>query len=217
MQLYGALASPYVSRVVLTARWKGIELPISPTPGGGIRSPEYQLINPIGKIPALEVDGQYLAESVVICEYLEDLHRGIPLLPQDAFARARVRLLIRVADLYILPHVSVLFRNLNPATRNATDVAAAKALIDKGVGDLEKFLGDGPWVAGSERTLADAVLVPSFWFLFALMPMVGLGDLFGAHPKLTRWWQLVEADETAKALHHEFYTSFMAFAKARAS
>lgn len=215
MKLYGALASPYVSRVVLTARWKGIDLPIAPTPGGGIRSPEYQAINPIGKIPALDVDGQHLAESVVICEYLEDLQRGTPLLPQDAMARARVRLLIRIADLYVLPHAGAIFRNLNPAKRNADEIAAAQAGIAKGIGDLEKFMGAGPWAFGTERSLADAVLVPSFWFLFALLPMVGIGNLFADHPKLTRWWSHVEADATASALYQEFITSFMAFAKAR--
>ena len=55
MKLYGALASPYVARVVMCARLKGIDLPLESAPGG-MGSDEYKQINPIGKIPSLAVD-----------------------------------------------------------------------------------------------------------------------------------------------------------------
>ena len=72
MQLYGALGSHYVARVVLYARLKGIDLqPVLPE--GGIKSPAFLARNPLGKMPVLELDGVCTPESAVICALLEDL------------------------------------------------------------------------------------------------------------------------------------------------
>ncbi len=75
MKLYGALASPYVARVVLVARYKQLELPVE-MPAGGLKSPEYLAMNPFGKMPTLEHGERHVIESEVICEYLEELHPG---------------------------------------------------------------------------------------------------------------------------------------------
>ena len=80
MKLYGSLASPYVGRVVLFARLKGLALEPQ-MPEGGIKSAEYLAKNPMGKMPVLELDGVAIPESEVICELLEDLHPGTGGLP----------------------------------------------------------------------------------------------------------------------------------------
>ena len=81
MKLYGSLVSPYVARVVLAARAKGLDLAPEAPPGGGIKSPEYLAINPMGKMPALEDGGQCIAESAVILEYLDEAYPQTPLMP----------------------------------------------------------------------------------------------------------------------------------------
>ena len=90
MKLLGAIASPYVTRVLMFARLKGIDLVREEVPGGGSpRSDEYRALNPIGKIPSLMTDdGLCLAESEVICEYLEDLHPEPSGFPADPLGRA---------------------------------------------------------------------------------------------------------------------------------
>ena len=59
MKLIGAIASPYVTRVVMFARLKGVDLPLESPPGGTPRSDEYLAMTPIGKIPSLEVDEKF--------------------------------------------------------------------------------------------------------------------------------------------------------------
>ncbi len=55
---------------------------------GGSRTPEYLAKNPVGKIPALELeDGTILSESGAILFYLAE---GTPYLPDDRVGRAQV-------------------------------------------------------------------------------------------------------------------------------
>ena len=55
----------------------------------------------MGKVPIVEVDGDSLAESQVICEYLEDAYPQVPLYPKDPLAKARARELITVIELHL--------------------------------------------------------------------------------------------------------------------
>ena len=80
---------------MLAARWKGMALAPEAPPGGGIKSPEYLRMNPMGKMPTLEDDGRYLAESMIILEYLDDAQPAKSLLPGNAMDRAQSRLLDR--------------------------------------------------------------------------------------------------------------------------
>ena len=118
MQLYGFLASPYVARTLLASRWKGCGLELTPPHGGNLKSAGYLAINPLGKMPALEDGGRCLAESTVICEYIDETQPGRKLLPEAAMDRAQARLVARMIDIYVVPNVGGLFRNANPATRN---------------------------------------------------------------------------------------------------
>ncbi len=52
---------------------------------------EYLRINPQGLMPALEMDGQVVAQSMAIIELLEELHPEPSVLPRDPIARAEVR------------------------------------------------------------------------------------------------------------------------------
>lgn len=61
--------------------------------GGEQLSNEFRVINPIQKIPALQIDGVTLVESLSILSYLEETRPQKALLPLDAVKRAKVCLL----------------------------------------------------------------------------------------------------------------------------
>ena len=124
MKLYGSIGSPYVARVVMCARAKGLDLEPE-MPEGGLKSAQYLSMNPLGKMPVLDVDGVGISESEVICEYLEDAFPERTLRPANPLDRARARLISRTFDLYVMSQTSALFRQLNPAARNQADVDAA--------------------------------------------------------------------------------------------
>ena len=59
--------------------------------GGEQKKAEYLAINPSQMVPALQIDGHVLGQSIAIIEYLEDTRPTHSLLPKDPFLRARVR------------------------------------------------------------------------------------------------------------------------------
>ena len=99
-RLYGFSLSNYYNLVKLTLLEKGLpfeEVPVFPPP-----KPEFLQKSPLGKIPCLEIEaGRYLSESQVILDYLEDTHPEPALYPEDPYARAKVRELMRVMELYL--------------------------------------------------------------------------------------------------------------------
>lgn len=60
--------------------------------------PEYLKINPKGVVPTLVHDGQPIAESNIIIEYVDDAFPGPALKPKDALALARMREFLKLTD-----------------------------------------------------------------------------------------------------------------------
>lgn len=192
MKVYGGILSPFVMRVVLVARAKGHELQAE-MPEGGIKSEAYMRLNPMGKMPTF-ADGDWtLPESLVIAEYLDETLPGPSIIGTEARERAHVRLLAMTADQYVGGNMQPIF-----AARNNPDgVPAAVQKLAQGLNALEKLRDAGHSHAAANRfTLADAVIVPLFFFLDA-MPVPGLKELIGAHPGLAAYWERVKADPLA--------------------
>jgi len=208
MKIYGALASPFVARAVLFARLKGIDLEVVPARPG---SEEYKAINPIGKIPALETDnGEWIAESEVICEYLEDLHPEPSGLPATPIARAQSRMISRVVDLYLSPAAAKFARQVNPEKRDAAVVAKATAELEKSFAYLAHFMGDEPFAAGDKPTLGDCTL--AFYMrmvqilVFANFPEIS--DPTVSNPRLKIWWDAIQSHEVCKPLVDDYAEAF---------
>lgn len=91
MILYSAPASPFGRMVKLTAHCLGqidgisVRATNTSDPDDGIND-----VNPLGKIPAMVVDGQTLYDSRVIVEYLDMLAGGGHVIPADGVARFEV-------------------------------------------------------------------------------------------------------------------------------
>lgn len=169
LKFYQSNLSPYAARVRILAHAKGLRLECMLPPGGGLKSPEFLAINPLGKIPCLSHDGAVLPESEIICEYLEDAFPTPTLRPVDPQVRARVRLLSRMGDLYIAPHLSKLFGQFNAKTRDAVTIGEAFAGIDTALGQVAHFL-DGPdYAVGGRLSLADCTLAPLLFMIDAFL------------------------------------------------
>jgi glutathione S-transferase len=212
MKLYGAIASPYVARVVMYAKIKGIDLPLSEAAGGNIKSPEYLKLNPIGKMPTLDVDGKGIGESSIICEYLDDVYPQKPGLPADPYDRARSRLIARIVDLYIAQHIGPLFRQMNPATRDQAAVETLGKELTKTYGYAEHAMGSGPFCVGATPTLGDCALGTTTMMLRKALAAgnFGLTDPT-ASGRLATWWKAMQGNADCNAVLEDYSKAFDAF------
>jgi glutathione S-transferase len=213
MKIYGALASPYVARVAMFADLKGIDLPMEPAPGG-MGSDEYKQFNPTGKIPSLEVDGRCIAESTVICEYLESRFPEPRLLPADPFAQAQTRMIARMTDLYVAPHNSPLSRMRKPADRDQTVIDRQAAEFATGFGYIERCMGPGPFAVADAPTLGDCALAPFIGMLkrTVFANFAEVHDPTTGGGRLADWWGALQGHDLCArsiAAYDEALESFL--------
>jgi glutathione S-transferase len=88
--------SPYVFSAFVGLKEKGVpfEMRLIDVYSDEQSRPEYQRQTITGRVPALEHDGFWVAESSAIVEYVDEVFEGPPLLPRDAKERARARQLM---------------------------------------------------------------------------------------------------------------------------
>ena len=169
MKLYGYFRSSAAFRVRIALHLK--QLPYDGAfihlRRGDQSQPEFLAVNPQGLVPALEIDGERLIQSLPIIEYLDETHPEPPLLPPDAAGRARVRALAAIVacDIHPINNLRVL-RYLHRDLGHDEDAIAAwyNHWIDSGFRAFEQLVsGDrrtGAFCHGDRPTLADIALVP---------------------------------------------------------
>lgn len=217
MKLYGAIASPYVARVIMYAKIKGIDLPLMEAPGG-IKSPEYLKLNPIGKMPTLDVDGKGIGESTIICDYLEDVYPQKSGLPADPYDRARSRLIARIVDLYIAQHIGPLFRQMNPAARDQAVIETASKDIAKTFGYAEHAMGSGPFCVGATPTLGDCALSATTMMMKKIFAAGNFGITDPTDSgRLSVWWKAMEGNAHCGPVLQDYGNAFDAFMKKMAA
>jgi len=146
---------------------KGITIPAEQVDimGGANRRAPYNDKNPGGQMPALELDnGLVLAETVAICEYLEDKNPNPPLIGRTSEEKAETRMWTRRVELKISNPMVDAFR-FGPGLAMFKDrmrtiphaAADLKALADEGFAWLDGLLGSKQWICGNRFTLADIV------------------------------------------------------------
>jgi glutathione S-transferase len=114
----------------------------------------FREINPKGKVPALEVDGEVLTEGPAILQFLGDRAANDRLAPVGGtMARARVNELLNFTGTELHIAFGPLF---NPAATDAQKEAARQAVATK-LHWLEDRLADGrAYLTGPDFTIADA-------------------------------------------------------------
>lgn len=135
--------------------------------GGEQLKPEYRAVNPSGLVPALQDGEATITQSLAILEYLDETHPMVPLMPQDALGRARVRALALAIACDIHPINNL--RVLRYLVKEAGFTEEAKSAwyvhwIREGFNALETQLAASPatgrFCHGDLPTIADIMLVP---------------------------------------------------------
>jgi ganglioside-induced differentiation-associated protein 1 len=185
--------------------------------------PKYLKLNPKGLVPTLVHNGNAIAESTLICEYLDETFPEPPLAPKDPAQRARMRLWSKFVDEGLFEGVTeisfsamfrermqampedirqIRFRNIGDSRRRdrfmstymlgvqSPYVLHAVGAYERAFKLMEETLAEGgPWLLGSQVTLADIAMMP----FVARLSYLGLLDVWtGQRPHIKAWWERVQ-------------------------
>ncbi len=196
MKLYTGDLSPYSAKVRMQIYAMGItdiefELPASFYLG---KLAEH---SPIGRIPVLETDQGIIPESEVIAEYLDDLYPKQSMAGTTPSERANVRLISRIADIYLMNNIFMVLPQINRKTR----VDAIKDLlinqVTRGMGALERHINTTGFAASEHLTRADCTLVPALWLCQNTVPMLDTANPIEVTQHVAAYWERIRTNEHA--------------------
>lgn len=160
LKLHGFNASNYVNMVLFSLLEKGVDFEFVthyPT-----QEPDFLAINPIGKVPVLETEHGFLCETQVILEYIDQVAGGPALFPSEPFARAQVKQLMHMIELYLeLPARRCYGEAFFGGKVSDDTKAEVREALLKGVRALAGKTSFAPYLFGDDLTAADAMLLYS--------------------------------------------------------
>jgi len=156
------IGAPYEKRPTLLAK-------------GEHKTEAYLKINPRGKVPALDVDGQVLTENTAILTYLAKRFPEKKLLPGDPLEEARCISLMTWFSNSVHPPYTHYIRPERFADGEAAQAAVkemAKKTFMAQCGEIDSTLAGRQWIMGGQHTVADGyALVFYGWGVRAKFPM----------------------------------------------
>ncbi|NVB37806.1 glutathione S-transferase family protein [Pseudenhygromyxa sp. WMMC2535] len=210
MRLYDNNWAPSPRRVRIFLAEKDLEVELVPVDlgeGGQFAEP-FASRNPFQAVPVLELeDGRNIAESQAICRYLEHRFPTPPLMGRDAVEVAQIEMWTRRVEIDGYLQVAAALRHSHPAfagravpgVREGFEqipalVDLSKQVFARMIDCVESQLGEHPFVAGENFSVADIVLLVTLDFAKGGKRM----DL--TLPEHTaRWYEEISARPSASA------------------
>ncbi|MEM7216929.1 MAG: glutathione S-transferase family protein [Pseudomonadota bacterium] len=206
MKLYDVTQAPNPRRVRIFIAEKGIDVELVQVDmmGGEHKRAEYLRKHPSGKIPVLETDdGQYIAETVAICRYLEALHPEPNLLGATPYELGRVEMFNRILEFELWREIGTSWVNgpvvAKLAAGRFTQLPQARTLSDAATrrfyARLDNELAEREWMAGERYTIADITALTAIDFATTLVDLKPAEEL----ERLWAWHARVSARPSAGA------------------
>lgn len=191
MKIYGFPLSPFVRKVLVAVKEKGLEAEVVPS-NPSHPDEEFAAVSPFHKIPAFR-DGDFtIADSTAIVTYLDAKYPDPALLPASPEARARAVWFEEVADTVFIPAAApiVLNRFLRPQIFGVegieSDAAAAEEAVKRPLAYLEGAVGDC-WLDDA-FTVGDIALASPI----RTLGYAGWELDSAAYPRLSAWYGRVQ-------------------------
>jgi glutathione S-transferase len=187
-------------RIFLAEKGISIERREVDAAGGANATPDFLRLNPLGKLPVLELDdGTAIAESLAICRYLEALNPDPPLMGRTAREVADIEMWTLRMDHELSQMIALAFIQSSDFYRGRIEQIPEVASWARGraletMNWLNHELSGRRHIAGEDYTIADIVAQSAF----VLGKAVGL-RIPPDMTNLSRWFTEVTARPTARA------------------
>lgn len=204
MLLFDAPApAPNPRRVRIYLAEKGLKIPTRQLSirDGEQRSAEYLAVNPLGQIPALQLDdGEVITESLSICRFIEALNPEPPLFGKGPKGQAEVDMWCRRVEFRLGNPIAMVWMHTHPFTARIVQPQytefgeSNRPRVAAAFGYFDTILADRPYLAGRDFSIAD----------IALLTMVDFASFVGVPPAkeltgLAGWHERVSARPSAAA------------------
>jgi glutathione S-transferase len=164
LKLYGAALSPFVRKTRIFMQEKNI--PFEAIHVDPNNPPEdFAKLNPLKRIPVLQHGDRVLADSAVICRYLESLFPETPLYPTDPWEQARCTWFEKFADYELgVSCTFSVFRNrvIMPLIGRPCDEDKVQKALDSTIPPLfaylDQELNGKEFLVGEHMTIADIAI-----------------------------------------------------------
>ena len=192
LKLISFTLCPYVQRAMIVLNEKNIPFDIeyidlSEPP------PWFYDVSPLEKVPVLLVDDEPLFESMVICEYLDEITEG-SLYPDDAFKRATNRAWIEFGSDILSTTFEFYTTEDGKRFKNLTNTLMDRFEV------LEDEISDGTYFNGEEFSMVDAVYAPVFRYHNRIAQYKDYG-FFEDAPRIKAWGdKLLERSSVIKSV-----------------
>lgn len=202
IKLYGLRMSNYYSLTKALLIEKSLDFEEVKRPPS--QEEDFLRLSPMGKMPAIEVNGVYLSESIAIASYLEHLQPEPALLPGDAMPAAKVMELV----CHLKLDIELVARRLLPEVLFKQPVSdetksAVKADLAKGMKAVERLFVGAPYAAGDQLTLADFYTFYCFGMASGMVKAIYNEDLLEGHPKIQKVLVLMADHPSVKQVETE--------------
>ncbi len=189
--VHGMIGSPFVRSVLVALEEKGLPYRLIALRLDALRTPDYLAVHPFRRVPVFEQDGFRLRETQAILRHIDRAWPEPALTPRGLVPTARMDEAMNTVDAYLFNDAGSVLgfqRIIAPRflKQPSDEAACAKAekKVSRAVAVFAEELGDGPYMAGPDLSLADVALACHLDFL---APTPEGGRVLAQHPSLDAW------------------------------
>ena len=202
IKLYGLRMSNYYSLVKAVLIEKGLdfeEVKAPPT-----QKEDNLARSPMGKMPSIEVDGQYMSESLAIISYLERMSGNSPLIPADPFQAGKVMELVChiKLDAELVARRCLVAAAFGGEVSDETKEATDKDL-ERGLVAVDQLMVCDPYAAGNSFTLADMYTFYSFGLINMISQKMFSKDPLANYPKIKTLLEMLASHPSIQRVETE--------------
>ncbi|KGO77416.1 Glutathione S-transferase, N-terminal [Penicillium italicum] len=216
IQLYGNIIGPNPQKVAIVLTILELPFEIVPVPYDKVKEPEYEAINPNGRLPSIHDPNTDLTiwESGAIIEYLIERYdtkepRKLSFAPLSAEAElARSFLHLQMSGQGPYYGQAYWFKSLHAekvpsaVKRYVNEAKRVTGVLDKWLAKQKeahaKDIGDGPWLVGNKLSYADVAFIP--WQRTARGVYADDGFDVDEFPNEKEWFERMTSKKPIKAV-----------------
>jgi glutathione S-transferase len=194
IEVYYAPPSIYGRKVLVVLMEKNLAFRIKQLSfsAGDLRKDYYLKLNPNAEIPTLIDEGKIIYESTAIVEYLNEAYPQPPLMPDEPFIRAQIRMIDDFCDLHLYRSIIKCIIKIHKANEEITE--QEKEAIRSDCRRIENYLGDKEFLVG-DFSLADCAFMPAL----PAIEFIGLGPFLQSSPSLATYANRLKSRSSFKA------------------